>query len=380
MAGIYIHIPFCRKACHFCNFHFSTSLKYKDRMLQAIRKELRDRSKDWQSYTFETIYFGGGTPSVLSADGIKMFLDELSDYYTLSNHLEITLEANPDDLTEEYLKKLRPSPINRLSIGIQSLFDSHLSWMNRSHDAVQSKAVIQNAQDHGFHQLTIDWIYGYPLLSDEQWKEELSYTLEKGITHFSAYALTVEERTALASMIDKGKTPSWEDDLPAQHFNILMDWAENNGFEHYEISNFAKPGHRSRHNSSYWQGHAYLGLGPSAHSYRPATFEGQPFERRWNLANNGLYMKAVEDEQVFHEWEHLSKRDRFHEQLMTSLRLMEGLNLEELRIDFPDFTHDMEASLSAFRQKGWLQIREDRVILTREGKHYADGIAAELFV
>jgi len=349
-------------------------------MLRAIRKEIVERAPDWKPYSFETIYFGGGTPSVLNADEIKGLLEDLGQHYTLKDDLEITLEANPDDLHGEYLSEIRDSPINRLSIGIQSLYEDHLSWMNRSHNAEQSRRVIQDAQDYGFQQLTIDWIYGFPLLSEAQWLAELAFMLDQGVTHFSAYALTVEERTALASMIEKGKTPSWEDELPARHFDVLMEWADDHGYEHYEISNFAKEGHRSRHNSSYWQGQAYIGLGPSAHSYRPGNVQGEPYERRWNLANNALYMKAVEGHQVYHEFEHLTQKDRFNEQVMTSLRLVEGLPLQKLRLEYPSFTDNWDAILSAFRQKGWLQILDDRVILTREGKHYADGIAAELFV
>ena len=349
-------------------------------MLRAIRKEIIERAPDWKSYSFATIYFGGGTPSVLNADEIKGLLEDLGQHYTLKDDLEITLEANPDDLHGEYLSEIRDSPINRLSIGIQSLYEDHLSWMNRSHNAEQSRRVIQDAQDYGFQQLTIDWIYGFPLLSEAQWLAELAFMLDQGVTHFSAYALTVEERTALASMIAKGKIPFWEDELPARHFDVLMEWADDHGYEHYEISNFAKEGHRSMHNSSYWQGQAYIGLGPSAHSYRPGNVQGEPYERRWNLANNALYMKAVEGHQVYHEFEHLTQKDRFNEQVMTSLRLMEGLSLQKLREDYPDFTQGLEDALWALRQKGWLQILDDRVILTREGKHYADGIAAQLFV
>jgi oxygen-independent coproporphyrinogen-3 oxidase len=372
MAGIYIHIPFCKQACHYCDFHFSTSLKYKDEVIQSLIKEIKLQKNYLDGKTVETIYFGGGTPSVLSADEINLVINTITGLHTISANAEITLEANPDDLGREKLQALRQTDINRLSIGIQSFFDDDLEWMNRAHRASEAESSVKRAQDTGFENITADLIYGYPLLTDEKWKYNLKKIFELGIPHISSYSMTVEPRTALASFIKTKKQAPMDEQQSAEQFIALMEAMQAHGFEHYEISNFCKPGNYSRHNSNYWRGVKYLGIGPSAHSYNGET-------RQWNVANNAKYIAALEKSEIPAETETLSETNRLNEYIMTSLRTIWGLDLKKLEKIAAGSTSELNKSLPRFFEKGLLLQKENTLFLTQTGKLYADHIASSLF-
>ena len=372
MAGIYLHIPFCRQACHYCNFHFSTSLKLKNEFVDALLKEIQLQSTYLPSEPVNTIYFGGGTPSLLSIDELTSILQTLRQTFTVAADAEVTLEANPDDIVEEKLKDWKQVGINRLSIGVQSFFEEDLRWMNRAHTAQQAIGNLQLARQY-FDNITIDLIYGTPTLPDEKWQHNVQQAIALGITHLSCYALTVEPGTALAHMINKHKTIDVNTEDQARQFLLLMNWMQAAGYEHYEISNFALPGKRSRHNSSYWQGASYLGLGPSAHS-----FNGE--SRQWNIANNALYIKSLKEDKVPFEVEHLTSTQRLNEYIMTSLRTMEGLNLEYVITGFGEkAANKLKQEAQQFIETGKMQLNNGYLQLTKEGKLFADGIAAELF-
>lgn len=373
MAGIYLHIPFCKKACHYCNFHFSTSLKLKNDFVAALLKEIKLRKEYIGDEKVETIYFGGGTPSLLSEEEVKTILAAVYEYYSITDDAEITLEANPDDITQKQLKDWKPAGINRLSIGVQSFFDEHLTWMNRAHNAGQSKDSIRMAQQQGFHNITIDLIYGIPGLSDEQWKQNIEQALELNIPHLSCYALTVEPATALQKMIEQKKYTDVVPEVQARQFLQLTERLEQAGYEHYEISNFAKPGHRSRHNSSYWTGTKYIGLGPSAHSFNGVS-------RQWNVANNALYIKALEKDQLQAETEMLTASQQLNEYIMISLRTVEGIDLEKVAERFGEKeTARLKNLADKYIKNGNLTVTDNTLRLTKEGRLFADGIAADLF-
>ncbi|MES1225662.1 MAG: radical SAM family heme chaperone HemW, partial [Bacteroidota bacterium] len=320
MAGIYVHIPFCKKACHYCNFHFSVSLKSKNGFIAALLNEISLQKNYLKDEDIDTIYFGGGTPSLLEKEDLEQICRRLNDGFNIVAGAEITLEANPDDITPERLENWKAVGINRLSIGIQSFFEDDLQWMNRAHNAVQAKECIVLAREAGFHNFSIDLIYGTPGLTDAKWSENVATALALNIPHLSCYALTVEPGTALKKMISQPKTEDVDTEKQARHFLLLMDWLQQAGYEHYEISNFAKPGYRSRHNSSYWQRKKYLGVGPSAHS-----FDG--ISRQWNIANNALYIQSLEQNKIPFEEEKLTDTQRLNEYIMTALRTQEGLDL-----------------------------------------------------
>src|SRR5665213_678656 len=305
MAGIYIHIPFCKQACHYCDFHFSTSLKYKDELLGALVKEIRLQKDYFGGETVETIYLGGGTPSLLSADEISSLINTIADLHTVQGDAEITLEANPDDLDKAKIAAYRQSNINRFSIGIQSFFDEDLQWMNRVHRGAEAEAAVKRVQDAGFENITTDLIYGYPLLTGEKWKYNLDKIFELCVPHVSSYSMTVEPRTPLAAFISKKKQQPMSDDQSAGQFIALMDAMHAHGFEHYEISNFCQPGYYSRHNSNYWKGIKYLGIVPSSHSYNGAS-------RQWNVRNNMQYIRSLEANAVPAETEVLTETDRLN--------------------------------------------------------------------
>jgi oxygen-independent coproporphyrinogen-3 oxidase len=372
MPGIYIHIPFCKQACHYCDFHFSTSTKYKEELIQSLIKEIKLQQNYLAGETVETVYFGGGTPSVLSADEINLILNTITGLHSVAANAEITLEANPDDLSKEKLQALRQTDINRLSIGIQSFFDDDLEWMNRAHRSNEAESSVKRAQDTGFENITADLIYGYPLLTDEKWKNNLQKIFDLAIPHVSSYSMTVEPRTALASFIKTKKQPPMDEQQSAEQFILLMDAMQARGFEHYEISNFCKPGHYSRHNSNYWKGIKYLGIGPSAHSYNGET-------RQWNVANNAKYLAALEKSEIPAETETLSETNRLNEYIMTSLRTMWGLDIKELEKIAAGSTAELNNSLPEFFEKGWLLQKENTLFLTQTGKLYADHIASCLF-
>jgi oxygen-independent coproporphyrinogen-3 oxidase len=352
-------------------------LQLKNDFVQALLKEM-DLQKNYLSRAsarevVNTVYFGGGTPSLLTIDELLIIRDTWQQHYTIAADAEITLEANPDDITAEKLSFWKQAGINRLSIGVQSFFDEDLRWMNRAHSATQAVDCIKRAQDAGFHNLTIDLIYGTPTLPDAHWEQNVQQAIELGIPHLSCYALTVEPGTALNAFIQKNNIHDVNTEDQARQFLLLMEWLQQAGYEHYEISNFALPGKRSRHNSSYWQGASYLGLGPSAHS-----FNGHA--RQWNVANNALYIKSLMEGIVPYEKEELTTVQRLNEYIMTSLRTMEGLDLDYVRREFGEHAalrlQDMSRPAVGL---GKVQLDKDRLLLTREGKLFADGIAAELF-
>src|SRR6188474_1939990 len=322
MAGIYIHIPFCRQACHYCNFHFSTSLRYKNELLDSLLKETELQKDYLGNELVETIYFGGGTPSILQISDLRLQIEKIRETFNISKNAEITLEANPDDVNEEKLTGWKEIGINRLSIGVQSFFEEDLLWMNRAHNAKQAIDNLQLAIKQ-FDNITIDLIYGHPLLSNEKWKQNVEKVIALNIPHISCYALTVEPKTPLSKMIKEKKKEDIQQEKQAEQFLLLMQWLEDAGYEHYEISNFAKPSFRSRHNSSYWQGKKYLGLGPSAHS-----FNGE--SRQWNISNNNVYIESLAGNKIPFEKEILTQSQKTNEYIMTALRTKEGLDLKEL--------------------------------------------------
>ncbi len=393
MAGIYIHIPFCKQACHYCDFHFSTSLKKKDELVQCLVKEIELRKTELQDKTIETIYFGGGTPSLLSISEIQLLIDRVYKNFNVIENPEITLEANPDDLTPEKILELSESPVNRLSIGIQSFFEDDLKVMNRAHNAEESKNCLSVATQY-FDNITIDLIYGIPKMSLEKWHQNLDMAFSFGVNHISSYALTVEPKTALDSFIQNGTYPPLDETLALKHFNYLVKRTEEEGFVHYEISNFGKPNYFSKHNTSYWHGKWYLGIGPSAHS-----FLGD--QRGWNVSNNTKYIKAIQCAELPITIEQLSKKDMFNEYVMTGLRTIWGVSFNKVEKDFgEEFLKYLKESSEKYLNEGLLVIankvkqsskqegitssitpRNDNVLkTTQKGKFLADGIASELFM
>jgi oxygen-independent coproporphyrinogen-3 oxidase len=373
MAGIYIHVPFCKQACTYCNFHFSTSLGLQNDFKAALLKEIELRSSYLQDERVETIYFGGGTPSLLSSAALQEILDSLSGHFTLDTEPEITLEANPDDMVPDRLQDWKKAGINRLSIGVQSFFTEDLAWMNRAHTGDQAISAVEQAKEAGFDNFSLDLIYGSPGLTDEKWEKNLQRVIELAPTHVSCYALTVEPKTALYKMIKSNKDFDVDPDKQASQFLTGIRELEAAGFEHYEISSFARPGKRSRHNSSYWQSKKYLGLGPSAHSFDGGS-------RQWNIANNALYIKSMNEGKLSFESENLQPKDRLNEYIMTSLRTMEGLDLPYVAHQFgKEKAHLLENNASIYIHSNQMEKNQEKLILTKNGKLFADGIAAALF-
>ena len=377
MSGIYIHIPFCKQACHYCNFHFSTSLLQKDELIKALVKEigltLTTSSQGKSKEICQTIYFGGGTPSILEMDDLLTIFDALRGKFLFAENAEITLEANPDDITPEKLKLWKLAGINRLSVGIQSFLATELLWMNRAHTAEDSLRCIDEIIAAGFTDFSIDLIYGSPLLSNEDWKRNVSLVINKKIPHISCYALTVEPKTALDKMIAQHKKAPVDSERQAEQFLLLMYWMKEGGYEHYEISNFAKPTMRSKHNSSYWQGKKYYGFGPSAHA-----FDGE--RRQWNIANNSLYIQSLHNNIIPFEEEVLTITQQMNEYIMTSLRTIEGIDLQRIDVVFgKKYTKDIVKQANKYIITNKLENNELHLMLTREGKLFADGIAADLF-
>lgn len=372
MAGIYIHIPYCKKACHYCNFHFSTSLNTKNGFIQALLKEIELQQHYAGGATIRTIYFGGGTPSLLDHRELMEILDRITDAFNVATDAEVTLEANPDDITVQKANDWINCGFNRLSIGVQSFDDADLTWMNRAHTASQAEHSIQTIREAGFNNFSIDLIYGTPTLSDQQWQRNVDKAFDMQVPHISSYALTVEAATPLAHMIKKNQSVPVSTTHQANQFELLMQWMDTAGYEHYEISNFARPGYRSNHNSAYWEGIAYLGLGPSAHS-----FNGK--ERQWNVSNNALYIKAIESGEVPFEKETLTSTQQFNEYIMTALRRKEGISITHVRERFNGASDRMLRSSSKFIEQGLMKNTDDHLILTNKGKLFADGIAAGMF-
>lgn len=373
MSGIYLHIPFCKKACHYCNFHFMTSLRLKDEMVNALCKELEMRKEYLEDKHLASIYFGGGTPSILEKNDFEKIFETLSRYYKWDNQAEITIEANPDDLNKAKTMFLRQLGVNRLSIGIQSFIDTDLEWMNRAHRTEESIAAILNAQEVGINNLTIDLIYGSPYTTHEMWQQNVDMAIDMGIQHISAYCLTVEEKTALHHMIQKGRFLPLNADHANQQFEHLVQTLTNHGFQHYEISNFAKPGYIAIHNTNYWKGEKYLGIGPSAHSYDGKT-------RSWNIANNKKYIDAILEGNLPMEIEFLTPSMRYNEYIMTGLRTQWGVHLEKISAISPEYVHFFKKQIQQPMADNFVVIENDHYILTNAGKYFADRIAMDLFV
>ena len=375
MAGLYLHIPFCKQACHYCDFHFSTSLGLKSRLVEAIGRELELR----RAYlppdtTLETIYFGGGTPSLLTAAELGQIFAAIHRHFAVSPQAEITLEANPDDLSTAKLAELRAAGINRLSIGLQSFYEPHLRLMNRAHTAEESTTAVRRAQNAGFENLSIDLIYGVPAPGHHIWEADLANAFALGVPHVSAYGLTIEPGTAFGHRLQKGTFKAAPDEFVATQFEMLLAAMRAHGYAQYEISNFCRPGRESRHNANYWRGVPYLGLGPSAHSY-----DGQ--NRLFTVANNPQYVAAVlERGEVPVTVDALSATDRANEYLLTTLRTANGCDLAHLRthhgLDLPTARATYLAELQA---NGWATIQNEVLTLTDAGKLLADHITLELF-
>ena len=386
MSGIYIHIPFCKQACHYCDFHFSTSMKKKDEMVLALAKELEMRKDEFAQETVETIYFGGGTPSVLQISELRFLIDAIFKNYNVVENPEITLEANPDDLTtlsvraesrteaesRTIFEDYRSIGINRLSIGIQSFFEDDLKMMNRAHNSKEARKCLEVATKY-FDNISLDLIYGIPGMSDGRWKQNIETALSFGIPHISSYALTVEPKTALNKLIQMGKIAEPKDEVASGHFMILVEMLEANGFVHYELSNFGKENYFSKNNSAYWLGKKYIGIGPSAHSYDGVS-------RSWNVANNALYLKSIQESKLPNEIEILSVADRYNEYIMTGLRTIWGVSLDRIQNEFgQEYLDYLSKQAQKFLNDDLLFIENNILKPTKKGKFLTDGIASDLF-
>ena len=374
MSGIYIHIPFCKQACNYCDFHFSTSLKNKDGFLIALKKEIELQKDYLGKETISTIYFGGGTPSLLSEAELMSVFEMLHREFVIAPTAEITLEANPDDITKEKINELKHTPVNRLSMGIQSFFDEDLKLMNRANTSKEAETAVKLSQDKGFENITIDLIYGIPTLSNQNWKHNLNTTFDLDVKHISAYCLTVEPKTALAHQIKTGKISNVDEQQSSEHFEMMLEEMNTHGFTQYEISNFCKPGFHSKHNSSYWLKENYLGLGPSAHSFNGTS-------RQWNISNNPLYIQALLKGEMNFEKEELTSNQRYNEYVLTSLRTMWGSDLGYIEKVFgiPYLTHCM-AEARPYLESKKLLLKENKLFLSDQGKLFADKIASDLFL
>ncbi len=374
MSGIYIHIPFCLQACSYCDFYFSTSLQHKEAFLLALAKEIKMRKNYLEEKDLvESIYFGGGTPSLLSENELQHIFDILYATFNISNKAEITLEANPEDLTKEKIRSLKGSPINRFSIGIQSFFEEDLKFMNRAHTSERAKSAVKGSQDAGFENITIDLIYGTPTLTHENWKSNLQQAFDLQVKHISAYCLTVEEKTALHKSILVGKVKNVDEEKSAAQFEILLKAMKNEGFIHYEISNFCKNNFFSLHNSNYWKRKKYLGLGPSAHSFNGSS-------RQWNVRNNSLYINALEKGSLNFEKEIITTAQNYNEYIMTGLRTMWGVSLRAIENDFgKEFLSFCKKEAKGYLSSFHLLEKENHFYLSESGKLLADKIASDLF-
>ena len=372
-AGIYIHIPFCKQACTYCNFHFSTSLKHKEEIISAIITEITLRKQFLEGKTIQSIYFGGGTPSLLTSPELNLILENIAASFTIENDVEITLEANPDDINTQKLIELKTSGINRISLGIQSFYDRDLLMMNRSHNAGQAEKSLQLIKDAGFENITADLIYGIPDQSNAEWESNIQKLLSFNINHISCYALTVEPKTKLFHLIAKNKMLSPDENHAAEQFEILTALLIADGYEHYEISNFAKNQKYSRHNTSYWSGNWYAGFGPSAHSYNGIS-------RQWNISNNALYVKNINSGMDFFESEHLTKSQQINEFIMVSLRTMWGLDKNQFEKKYGESElKQLMKGAEKYITENYISDTNGYLIITSKGKFVSDGIIAELF-
>ncbi len=379
MAGIYIHIPFCKQACHYCDFHFSTVLKNKEQFLKALVKEI-ELQKNYFSelptseQTINTVYFGGGTPSLLSQSELMYVFDALNKSFEIKPNAEITLEANPDDLTLKKIQELRATPINRFSIGIQSFFDEDLKLMNRAHNSQEALTAVKASQDKGFENITIDLIYGIPTLSNANWKHNLNTAFGLDVKHISSYCLTVEPKTALANFVKEGKIKNVDEQQCADQFEIMLEAMHKNNFIQYEISNFCKDNAFSKHNSNYWLKSTYLGLGPSAHSYNGTS-------RQWNISNNGLYIQSLEKSELTFEEEFLTTSQQYNEYILTSLRTMWGADLNVIETKFgKEYVSHCLTEAAEYIDNKDIRKEENTLFLSDKGKLFADRIASSLFL
>lgn len=374
MAGIYIHIPFCKTRCHYCNFFSMASLRYKEEFLKTLKEEIVLQIDYLEDQSVNTIYFGGGTPSLMSAAEIEELLKLIGHHYDVRPDAEITMEANPDDVSADWLKQISSiTSINRFSLGIQSFHDKDLSYLNRIHSGADAEKAIRSLQVHGFTNLSIDLIYGIPGLSDDDWMQNLNKFIEYDIPHLSAYSLTVEEKTPLYQFIAKGKVQAPEENVSIGHFNSLLAFMDEHDFIHYEISNFAREGYYSKHNSLYWTGGHYLGLGPSAHSYNG-------YSRRWNKASLKAWLSLKEYYSESFEEEVLSRDERYNEYVMTSLRTIWGCDIDVIKNEFgQEYAEYLLRGISQFIREEKLEMRKNSIFLTNKGKLFADGIASDLF-
>ena len=374
MAGIYLHIPFCKKACHYCDFHFSTLHENMGEMVEAICHEIILRKNYLSDEKIESIYFGGGTPSLLNEIQLVKLIRILHETFDVVADAEITLEANPDDLTKENLLIFKTSGINRLSIGIQSFREQDLIVMNRAHNVEQALMCVKDAKEAGFENISIDLIYGLPDMSGDDWRKNLEIAFSLDVDHLSCYSLTVEPKTALAKMIQQHKVSDIDDAQSALHFEMLMDETAIHNYEHYEISNFARHKKYSKHNTSYWQRKKYLGVGPSAHSFDGDT-------RQWNVYNNSIYLRTLKNSEIPFEREELTGKDKLNEYLLTSLRTIWGMNLDFVKNNFGnDAAFELEKKFSLLIDEQLVELKDNNFILTRKGKYFADKISLQLFV
>lgn len=374
MAGIYIHIPFCRQKCYYCDFYKTVNTSLTEKYLSGLKQEAKLRKNYLQNEIVETIYFGGGTPSVLTANELEAILNHISENYQLSNQLETTFEANPDDLTPDYLNAIKSAGINRLSIGIQAFQDVHLKKMNRRHNAEQAEEVVKNAVKTGINNISVDLIYGLPDLTEKQWRESLNRVFNLPVQHLSAYHLTYHEGTAFYTWLKKGTLKELSENESVNQFNILLDSAEKAGFEQYEISNFARDEQYSKHNTAYWLGKKYLGLGPSAHSYDQNT-------RRWNVSHVERYIHGVETGEEYFEEEKLNVKEHFNEHILTRIRTKWGVSLSFVNQKFGETYHQYLLQQIAKHQKsGFVILKDQTITLSREGLFVSDEIMSDLMI
>lgn len=374
MAGLYFHIPFCKQACHYCDFHFSTNQTLKSELVNQLARELTLQKDYLQGEPIETIYLGGGTPSLLTAHELEILVTAIKKNYLVATDVEMTLEANPDDLTPEKLSELKSAGVNRLSIGIQSFDDSVLKFLNRAHSGREALDCVENARKAGIYNLSIDLIYSIPGQEEETLQKNLATALSLHPNHISAYSLTVEVKTVFGRWASKGKLLAMEDDQSARQFEIVMDTLTQNGFQHYEISNYCLPGFQSKHNTSYWKGKKYLGVGPSAHSYNTET-------RQFNVPNNHHYIKSIKEGVVPFEREELTIENKINEYLFTSLRTEWGCDLNYLKNQFAfNLESQNKTYLNQLLANNLIFLRDNTLTLTRTGKLLADKIASDLFV
>ncbi|MDG1054425.1 MAG: radical SAM family heme chaperone HemW [Flavobacteriaceae bacterium] len=373
MAAIYFHIPFCKQACHYCNFHFSTSLKHRASMLKAMIEEVALRQNELADAPLDSIYFGGGTPSLLQPEEIAQLIDAAAKVFRFSPTIEITLEMNPDDYVEGYFEAIKAKGVNRLSVGIQSFFEEELKQMNRAHNAQEAYVVLEAVKKH-FDNFSLDLIYGMPGSSLETWQKNIDIALSFSPPHISSYALTVEDKTALTFQVEKNQVELLPEELVAQQFDRLVSCLTEAGFDHYELSNFGLPHYHSVNNSAYWQGKPYLGIGPSAHSFYANL-------RSWNVANNKKYIDGIEAKQPLIEREELSTIDQYNEFVMTGLRTEKGVALQDIKIKFGEkFAQLFEQQVEKHLTHQHLFWDGDTVKVTQKAKFLVDGIASDLFL